>query len=64
MQRGRGYVNDSLFTEENIDSIKVVLYKKVNEDRYNHDYEMIDEYNFPTKEENSEKDTETSTLKD
>lgn len=34
------------------------------EDRYNHDYEMIDEYNFPTKEENSEKDTETSTLKD
>lgn len=54
MRKDRGYSTDPLFTEDNIDSIKIILYKKVNDDRYNHNYEIISEYNFPTNEENPE----------
>lgn len=53
MREGR-YKSNPFFTPDNIKSIKIVLYKKVNDEEYNHDYEIISEYNYSTNEETSE----------
>ncbi len=48
------YSSNSDFNENNIISIKIQLYKKINDDRYSHEYEIINEYNYSTNEENLE----------
>lgn len=47
MREGK-YISDPMFNEDNIKSIKIVLFKKASEDRYNHDYEITSEYIYPS----------------
>lgn len=47
MREGK-YISDPMFNEDNIKSIKIVLFKKASEDRYNDDYEITSEYIYPS----------------
>ncbi|MEZ3515169.1 MAG: hypothetical protein K1W37_07845 [Lachnospiraceae bacterium] len=54
MREGK-YVSNPLFNQDNIFSIRVELYKKCNDDKYNHDYELIDEYFYSADNDTTEK---------
>ncbi len=54
MREGK-YVSNPLFNQDNILSIRVELYKKCNDDEYNHDYELIDEYFYSADNNTTEK---------
>lgn len=52
MREGR-YTSDPLFNQDNITSIKVQIYKKINDDKYDHNYELLTEYIYPNDQENA-----------
>lgn len=54
MREGK-YASNPLFNQDNILSIKIEIYKKCNDDKYNHDYELIDEYLYSVDNDTAEK---------